>query len=238
MTVYGYDPYLSVDAAWRISSGVVHAKEIETVYKNCDYITIHVPYTESTHHLIDRRACDDEKGVRIINLARAELVNDDDMIEAIDSGKVACYVTDFPTQKRPICRGLLQSRIWAPQRRRARKLRVMAAHQIIDYLENGNITNSVNMPAATLARTGDPRICVIHKTYRHDLKNHGAVSSCGINIENMVNAGTRALAGLHDHRRPGTGARPRGQDQSNRRRYSGPFDLSLNSLNKGVDVRC
>jgi D-3-phosphoglycerate dehydrogenase len=194
MTVYGYDPYLSVDAAWRISSGVVHAKEIETVYKNCDYITIHVPYTESTHHLIDRHALAMmKKGVRIINLARAELVNDDDMIEAIDSGKVACYVTDFPNAKTANMPGIIAiPHLGASTPESEENCAVMAAHQIIDYLENGNITNSVNMPATTLARTGDPRICVIHRNIPDMIsKITGAVSSCGINIENMVNAGTR-----------------------------------------------
>lgn len=194
MTVYGYDPYLSVDAAWRIPSSVMHAKEIETIFKNCDYITIHVPYMESTHHLIDRRSLAMMKnGVRIINLARAELVNDDDIIEAIDSGKVSCYVTDFPNAKTANMPGIIAiPHLGASTPESEDNCAVMAAHQIIEYLENGNITNSVNMPAAALARTGDPRICVIHKNIPDMIsKITGAVSSCGINIENMVNAGTR-----------------------------------------------
>jgi D-3-phosphoglycerate dehydrogenase len=121
MKVYGYDPYLSVDAAWRISSNVINAKEIETIWKNCDYITIHVPYLESTHHLVN--ACSlamMKSGVRIINLARAELVNDDDMIEAIDNGKVACYVTDFPNAKTANVPKIIPIRISALRRLRAR----------------------------------------------------------------------------------------------------------------------
>lgn len=194
MTVYGYDPYLSVDAAWRISSSVINAKEIETIYKNCDYITIHVPYTDSTHHLIN--ACSlgmMKNGVRIVNLARAELVNDDDMIEAIDAGKVSCYVTDFPNAKTAnVPRVIAIPHLGASTPESEDNCAVMAALQIIDYIENGNIQNSVNMPTATLGRTGDPRICVIHKNIPDMIaKITSAVSSCGINIENMVNASTK-----------------------------------------------
>jgi D-3-phosphoglycerate dehydrogenase len=194
MTVYGYDPYLSVDAAWRISSSVINAKEIETIYKNCDYITIHVPYTESTHHLINSCSLAMMKnGVRIINLARAELVCDDDMIEAIDSGKVACYVTDFPNSKTAsVPRIIAIPHLGASTPESEDNCAVMAAMQIIDYIENGNITNSVNMPTAVMARSGDPRICVIHKNIPDMISRiTGAVSSCGINIENMVNASTK-----------------------------------------------
>lgn len=194
MTVYGYDPYLSVDAAWRIPSNVMHAKEIETIFKNCDYITIHVPYMESTHHLINSCSIAMMKnGVRIINLARAELVNDDDIIEAIDSGKVSCYVTDFPNARTANVPGIIAiPHLGASTPESEDNCAVMAAHQILEYIENGNITNSVNMPTATLGRTGDPRICIIHKNIPDMIsKIAGAVSSCGINIENMVNAGTK-----------------------------------------------
>ncbi|NLA86254.1 MAG: 3-phosphoglycerate dehydrogenase, partial [Clostridiales bacterium] len=182
MTVYGYDPYLSVDAAWRISSKVINAKEVETIYKNCDYITIHVPYMESTHNLIDSCALAMMKnGVRIINLARAELVNDDDMIEAIDTGKVSCYVTDFPNPKTANVPGIIAiPHLGASTPESEDNCAYMAAHQIVDYLENGNILNSVNMPSATLNRTGDPRICVIHKNIPDMIaKITGTVSSCG-----------------------------------------------------------
>ena len=115
------------------------------------------------------------------------------MIEAIDSGKVACYVTDFPNAKTANMPGIIAiPHLGASTPESEENCAVMAAHQIIDYLENGNITNSVNMPATTLARTGDPRICVIHRNIPDMIsKITGAVSSCGINIENMVNAGTR-----------------------------------------------
>ena len=194
MTVYGHDPYLSVDAAWRIPSNVINAKDIDTIFKTCDYITIHVPYTESTHHLINSCSLAMMKsGIRIINLARAELVNDDDMLEAIDSGKVACYVTDFPNAKTAGSpRVIAIPHLGASTPESEDNCAVMAALQITDYVENGNIINSVNMPSATLPRTGDPRICVIHKNIPDMIaKITGTVSSMGINIENMVNASTK-----------------------------------------------
>ncbi len=194
MTVYGHDPYLSVDAAWRIPSNIINAKEIEAIWKNCDYITIHVPYTESTHHMINECSLAMMKnGVRIINLARAELVNDDDMIAALSSGKVARYVTDFPNAKTANCPKIIAiPHLGASTPESEDNCAVMAAMEIIDYLENGNITNSVNMPPATLARSGDPRICVIHKNIPDMIsKITGAVSAMGINIENMVNSGSK-----------------------------------------------
>jgi D-3-phosphoglycerate dehydrogenase len=194
MKVYGHDPYLSVDAAWRIPSNVINAKDIDIIFKNCDYITIHVPYTESTHHIINSCSLAMMKsGVRIINLARAELVNDDDLLEAIDTGKVACYITDFPNAKTAGApRVLAIPHLGASTPESEDNCAVMAALQIIEYIENGNITNSVNMPTATLPRTGDPRICVIHKNIPDMIaKITSAVSSMGINIENMVNASTR-----------------------------------------------
>ncbi len=194
MTVYGYDPYLSVEAAWRLSSKVINAKNIETIYKNCDYITIHVPYMESTHHLINSCTLAQMKdGVRIINLARAELVCDEDIIEAIDRGKVSCYVTDFPNGKTAgVPKIIAIPHLGASTPESEDNCAVMAAREITEYLENGNITNSVNMPSAVLPRTEDHRICVIHKNIPDMIsKITGAVSGMGINIENMVNASTR-----------------------------------------------
>ncbi|MBR4744307.1 MAG: 3-phosphoglycerate dehydrogenase, partial [Oscillospiraceae bacterium] len=108
MKVYGYDPYLSVDAAWRLSSRVVHATDVDTIFANCDYITIHVPYMPATKHTINAGAIAKMKdGVRIINLARGELVDDDAMLAALDSGKVARYVTDFPTGKTAGAKGVV-----------------------------------------------------------------------------------------------------------------------------------
>ena len=194
MKVYGYDPYLSVEAAWRLSSDIIHARDIDTIYKNADYITIHVPYMESTHHTINAENLAKMKtGVRIINLARAELVNDDDMIAAIDNGTVTCYVTDFPNAKTANVPGIIAiPHLGASTPESEDNCASMAAAEIIEYLENGNIVNSVNMPNAFLPRSGDPRVCVIHDNVPDMIsKITGTVSACGVNIENMINASTK-----------------------------------------------
>jgi D-3-phosphoglycerate dehydrogenase len=194
MKVYGYDPYLSVDAAWRLSSHILHARDLDTIYANCDYITIHVPYLDATARFIDSRAISKMRsGVRIVNLARAELVNEDDIIEAIDVGKVACYVTDFPNEKTANTPGIIAiPHLGASTPESEDNCAQMAVSEIVDYIENGNIVNSVNMPFVMLPRTGDRRICVIHKNIPDMIaKITGAVSACGINIENMINAGSK-----------------------------------------------
>ena len=197
MKVYGYDPFLSVDAAWRLSAGVIHATEIETIFKNCDYITIHVPYMESTKHTINAEALGMMKdGVRVINLARGELVDDDAMLDALASGKVAKYVTDFPNDKTAGVKNIIAiPHLGASTPESEDNCAVMAANEIMEYIENGNIINSVNMPRAVLPVTGDPRICIIHKNIPDMLaKITTTVSSNGINIENMVNSGKKAYA--------------------------------------------
>lgn len=197
MKVYGYDPFLSVDAAWRLSAGVIHATEIETIFKSCDYITIHVPYMESTKHTINAEALGMMKdGVRVINLARGELVDDDAMLEALASGKVAKYVTDFPNDKTAGVKNIIAiPHLGASTPESEDNCAVMAANEIMEYIENGNIINSVNMPRAVLPVTGDPRICIIHKNIPDMLaKITTTVSSNGINIENMVNSGKKAYA--------------------------------------------
>lgn len=197
MKVYGYDPFLSVDAAWRLSAGVIHATEIETIFKNCDYITIHVPYMESTKHTINADAIEKMKdGVRIINLARGELVDDDAMIEAVASGKVAKYITDFPNNKTAGVKNIIAiPHLGASTPESEDNCAIMAASEIMEYIENGNITNSVNMPRAVLPVTGDPRICIIHKNIPEMLaKITTAVSASNTNIENMVNSGRKDYA--------------------------------------------
>ena len=196
MKVYGYDPYLSVDAAWNLSSDIIHATDLETIYKNCDYITLHVPYMEATHHLINESALGMMKnGVRIINIARGELVNDDDMIAAINSGKVARYVTDFPNNKIVNVEGIIAiPHLGASTPESEDNCAVMAAREVIEYIENGNIINSVNMPSASMPRTGDPRLCVIHKNVPDMISQiTGAVSACGINIENMLHSAEKNM---------------------------------------------
>ena len=190
MKVYGYDPYLSVDAAWRLSSRVVHATDMDTIFANCDYITIHVPYMPATKHTINADAIAKMKdGVRIINLARGELVDDEAILPALESGKVARYVTDFPNERTAGAKGVIAiPHLGASTPESEDNCAVMAANEIMDYLENGNIVNSVNMPRAFMPPTGNPRIGVIHRNIPEMLaKITSAVS--GTNIEHLVNAG-------------------------------------------------
>lgn len=190
MNVYGYDPYLSVDAAWQLSRDVKHAVDLDTIYRNCDYITIHVPYMESTHHMINAEAIEKMRtGVRIINLARGELVCDEDILAGIDTGKVARYVTDFPNGVIAGAPNVVpMPHIGASTPESEDKCALMAAQEIYDYLANGNIRNSVNLPAVSLDRMGESRLCVIHhnvpKMINHILD---LISEQNINIEHMIN---------------------------------------------------
>ena len=194
MRVYGYDPYLSVESAWKLSSDIIQAGDLDTIYKNSDYITIHVPYLDTTHHLINKDSIAKMKpGVRLINLARAELVCDDDILEALASGQVSCYVTDFPTAKTAGAPGVIATpHLGASTPESEDNCVSMACSEIIEYVENGNVLNSVNMAHAYLPRSGDPRICIIHYNIPEMIaKITGVLSSSGINIENMINAGSK-----------------------------------------------
>lgn len=190
MTVYGYDPYLSVDAAWNLSRNIHHALDLETIYKNCDYITLHVPATADTEGMINSDAISLMKGqTRIINLARGELVNDGDMIAALEQGKIARYVTDFPNGSLVGRKNVIAlPHLGASTPESEDKCAVMAAQQLADYLQNGNITNSVNLPTVVMDRNGIMRICVIHrnlpKTINSFLEKIGREN---INVENMIN---------------------------------------------------
>ena len=190
MTVYGYDPYLSVDAAWRISSHVIPAIDLGTIYHNCDYITLHVPYIDTTHHMINAESISKMKdGVRIINLARGELVSDQDIIAALDSGRVARYVTDFPNALVAGAPNVIpMPHIGASTPESEEKCALMAADELIEYLENGNIQNSVNFPDCRLDRQGLSRLCVIHKNVPKMIASVLAITSEeNINVEHMIN---------------------------------------------------
>lgn len=192
MNVYGYDPYLSVDAAWRLSSQVRHATDIDTIYRNCDYITLHVPYIkDQTHHMMNKEAFAKMKdGVRIINLARAELVCDEDLLDALDSTKVARYVTDFPnaiTSKSP--NTIPMPHLGASTPESEEKCAIMAAQQAVDYLLNGNIKNSVNLPSVSLDRMGANRVCIIHRNVPRMLNQFlDLIGGANINVAHMINA--------------------------------------------------
>ncbi len=165
MEVVGCDPFMSVDAAWHLSADVEKAANYEEIYKTCDYISLHVPATPQTKGMI----CADtiammKDGVRILNLSRADLVNADDIKAAIEAKKVAAYVTDFPTEATVATPGIVTiPHLGASTEESEDNCAVMAANELIAYLENGNIKNSVNYPNAELPRSGDARICVLHK---------------------------------------------------------------------------
>lgn len=190
MEVFGYDPYLSIDAAWGLSSSVHRAASLEQLYENCDYITIHVPLTPDTREMLNAAAfAQMPDGVRILNFARADLVNGDDMRAALASGKVAAYVVDFPTDDMLDVENVIAiPHLGASTPESEDNCAVMAADELRDYLENGNIRNSVNFPAMEVARTTDTRLCVLHKNIPNMLAQiSSVVSKSGHNIETMVN---------------------------------------------------
>ena len=190
MEVYGYDPYLSVDSAWGLSSSVHRAASLQQIYEISDYITLHVPLTPDTKSMIDKSALAMMKeNVRIMNFARAELVNSSDMLKAIESGKVACYVADFPTHEMLGVENVISiPHLGASTPESEENCAVMAAHELIDYLETGSIINSVNFPEVELPKAEHIRICVLHRNIPNMLAQISAiVSKTGVNIEMMVN---------------------------------------------------
>lgn len=190
MTVYGYDPFMSVDAAWRLSREVIHAENLDEVYQQSDYLSLNVPYTRQTHHMLDAAAFDKMKrGVRIINESRAEVVDDVAMTAALDRGQVGRYVTDFPNET--ILRApnvIAMPHLGACTPESEDRCAVMAATQLVDYLENGNIKNSVNLPDLTLSRMGVCRLCVLHRNVpRMITRILDYISDRNINVAHMMN---------------------------------------------------
>lgn len=190
MDVCGYDPYLSVDTALRLDRHVHVVNDIRELYRCADYITVHIHATEKTRGMIDADAITAMKdGVRFINLGRGELVNDDAMISALDCGKVNCYVTDFPNNRLLQCGNVIaMPHLGASTPESEENCAVMAARELTDYLENGNILHSVNLPDVNLPRSGVLRICIIHKNIPAMLANiTSTLSRDGANVENLSN---------------------------------------------------
>ena len=190
MTVYGYDPFMSVDAAWRLSREVLRADSVDDIFRNSDYISINVPYTEQTHHMLNAEAfAKMKRGVRIVNESRAEVVDDEAMTAALESGAVAKYVTDFPNEvilKAPNVIAMPHLGACTPESED--RCAVMAANQLYDYLLNGNIKNSVNLPDTSLSRMGVCRLCVIHRNVpRMITRILDFISDRNINVEHMIN---------------------------------------------------
>ena len=190
MEVYGYDPYVSVDAAWSLSRHIKHINNVEDIYKECDYITVHVPALDSTKGMINKDAFAMMKdGVKILNFSRDVLVNDEDMKEALASGKVAKYVTDFPNATIAGCDNVITlPHLGASTAESEDNCAIMAVKQIADYIENGNIKNSVNYPACNAGVCDTAaRVAICHKNIPDMLTRFtGVFSKENINIANMV----------------------------------------------------
>ena len=190
MNVVGCDPFITVNAAWSLSSAVHHAQSYDEIYAESDYITLHVPATKDTKGMINKNTIAKMKdGVRIINLSRADLVDADDMVEALESGKVAAYVTDFPIEKTIGAKNCVNiPHLGASTLESEDNCAVMASQELVDFLENGNIKNSVNYPAVSIPASGLPRLTVAHKNVANMLSQITAIISAeGINIENLSN---------------------------------------------------
>ncbi|MDY3928536.1 MAG: phosphoglycerate dehydrogenase [Clostridia bacterium] len=197
MNVIGYDPYLSVDAAWRLSSHIEKAKTVDEIYKKADYITIHVPLTPDTKYMINADAIAQMKdGVKILNFARGELVNNDDIKKAIASKKVSCYVVDFPNAEVINQEGIIAiPHLGASTEESEDNCAVMAAQEIADYLEKGDILNSVNLPNCSLQMNGNGRITVIHKNVPNMIAQFTKIfSDVGLNIADLINKSKKDVA--------------------------------------------
>ena len=197
MNVYGYDPFLSVEAAWSLSRSIKHAKDLREVFQNCDYITLHVPLNNDTKAMVNAKSIEGMKdGVRILNFSRAALCDDAAVIEALGTGKVAAYVTDFPTDEVLGVEGVVAlPHLGASTPESEDNCATMAAHQLVDFLENGNIKNSVNLPDVAMARAGVGRVCVVHKNIPNILTRiSGVFAAQNINIENMLNKSKKDTA--------------------------------------------
>lgn len=191
MEVYGFDPYISVEHAWNLSREVISVKNIEDIYKECDYITVHVPLVDDTREMINKSTMGLMKdGVVILNFARDLLVNDDDIKEALESGKVANYVTDFPNNKTAGMKGVIAiPHLGASTEESEDNCAIMAVRQIRDYLENGSIINSVNYPNCDAGNgVKGQRIAINHKNIPNMLSQFTSVfSGKNINIGNLIN---------------------------------------------------
>ena len=198
MEVYGYDPYLSVDAAWKLSRHIHHAKTVDELYNQCDYITVHVPATDDTKGMIDKNAISLMKsGVVILNFARDILVNQEDIVDALVSGKVRCYVTDFPTKEIVGVKGsIVIPHLGASTEESEDNCAKMAASELRDFLENGNIHHSVNYQDCDMGvKSSAARVTVLHRNVPKMLGQFtGIMAEQGINISLMTNKSRKEYA--------------------------------------------
>ena len=198
MDVYGYDPYMSVDAAWKLSRHIHHATSIDELYRECDYLTVHVPAMDSTKGMIDKNAISlMKKDVVVLNFARDLLVNEEDMVDALISGRVKKYVTDFPNPRvAGVKNAIVIPHLGASTAESEDNCAKMAVKEIIEFLENGNIRNSVNYPNCDMGFRGDnTRITILHRNVPNMIGQFTAVlAESGINIANMANKSRKEYA--------------------------------------------
>ena len=191
MEVLGYDPYVSVKSAWSLSKHVRHISNVEDIYKECDFVTVHVPFLESTKYMINKETIAMMKdGVKVLNFARGELVNDEDIADALASGKVSKYVTDFPNENIAKVDGVITiPHLGASTAESEDNCAIMAVQEIMDYIENGNIKNSVNYPACDMGICSNvARIAINHKNIPNMLSQFTTLFAAeGVNISDMIN---------------------------------------------------
>ena len=198
MEVYGYDPYVSVASAWNLSRSIHHAETVDELYNECDYITIHVPALDDTKGMIDKHAISLMKdGVVILNLARDVLVNQEDIVDALVAGKVRCYVTDFPTKEIVGVKGaIVIPHLGASTEESEDNCARMAAEELKDFLENGNIAHSVNYPDCNMGVKGEgARLTILHKNIPNMLGQLTSIlAGENVNIALMTNKSRKAYA--------------------------------------------
>ncbi len=190
MNVIGCDPFITVDAAWHLSRAIKKAASYEEIYAAADYITLHVPATKETKNMINAGTIGMMKdGVKIVNLARADLVCAADLKAALADGKIGAYVTDFPTEETINTPGITTiPHLGASTAESEDNCAVMAADQIIEFLENGNIVNSVNYPSVSMPKTDAKRLVIMHKNIPNMISHiTTTLAQQNINIENMAN---------------------------------------------------
>ena len=191
MEVYGYDPYLSVEAALKLTREVKHVKNVDDIYADCDYITVHVPLMDATKGMINAEAIEKMKqDVIVLNFARDQLVNEKDMVAALEAGKVRKYVSDFPNPTTAGTKGcIVIPHLGASTEESEDNCAMMAVDELMDYLENGNIRNSVNYPACNMGVCSNVgRIAILHKNIANMITQFtAAFGEAGINISDMTN---------------------------------------------------
>lgn len=190
MKVYGYDPYISVDAAWNLSRSIHHSQSLDEIYRECDFITIHVPLNDSTKGMIGKEQIAQMKdGVVLLNFARDTLVNEKELVEALKNGKVRKYVTDFANMTvTEAPNTLITPHLGASTEESEENCAVAAVREIRDFLENGNIRNSVNYPAMDMGVcTAEARITICHVNKMDMLRQFTSIfSSKNVNVANMI----------------------------------------------------